>query len=471
MALAPLVTGLALLAWVIWVPSPIRAPAQGVVLTNVTIVNPGGERRGNQTLVVRGDAIDSIRATRPDDFVPPTRRYEGSYVLPGLIDMAARLVPPPFDLRTFVGLLFLRSGVTSVRDTGDFPGDLQTMQREVAAGELAWPRVFGCVRVLEGAPPTCPRSRVVRDPADARAAVDEVARGGASCIKVGHTFPTSLLGIVGEAAAEHRLPVVVADAAAGALIGAVPAIEVEGGGAPTPSEASGGGACDVSTAEPLRAADLARARATPFTYAPCIASRARWLSLVDRQHSGEVPGAGVLPRLFLDILWNPAAILPRLCVGPGAVDVTRNVISELRRAGVRLRAGGGCGLPLAVPGLGLQAELGELARSGLTLEEVWTVATRDAGDALGVPMLGTLQDGAPADFLVFREDPTRAVAAVGTLEAVVAQGRLYPIPALDRALMARHEFLRGPVIGWALSLTARVLTWWKPVEYFDCQFL
>ena len=36
--------------------------------------------------------------------------------------------------------------------------------------------------------------------------------------------------------------------------------------------------------------------------------------------------------------------------------------------------------------------------AGFTPEEAWVAATRWAGESLGVPKLGTLDEGAPADF-------------------------------------------------------------------------
>ena len=44
----------------------------------------------------------------------------------------------------------------------------------------------------------------------------------------------------------------------------------------------------------------------------------------------------------------------------------------------------------------------------MTPAEVWAAATWKAGEALGEPYLGRMVVGAPADLLVFREDPTLA---------------------------------------------------------------
>jgi adenine deaminase len=65
------------------------------------------------------------------------------------------------------------------------------------------------------------------------------------------------------------------------------------------------------------------------------------------------------------------------------------------------------------------------------------------GGSLRVPGLGTLAPGAPADLLLFREDPTRDLGALATLEAVVADGRLYRRKTLDDALRAAQRIYRG----------------------------
>jgi hypothetical protein len=61
------------------------------------------------------------------------------------------------------------------------------------------------------------------------------------------------------------------------------------------------------------------------------------------------------------------------------------------------------------------------------------------------PMLGTIQLGAPADLLVFREDPTRDLNALQTLEAVIAGGRLYPRETLEVAVGRWQQHFADPV--------------------------
>lgn len=111
LALGIVVGGCALL------PPVLEVPSQGLVLSDVTIVNPGLDRRSRQPLTVQGSKIDRISDS---DASPPeatsTRRFAGTYVLPGMIDMHVHF--PSSPNRDLFALLFLAHGVTTVRDTG-----------------------------------------------------------------------------------------------------------------------------------------------------------------------------------------------------------------------------------------------------------------------------------------------------------------------------------------------------------------
>jgi imidazolonepropionase-like amidohydrolase len=93
-----------------------------------------------------------------------------------------------------------------------------------------------------------------------------------------------------------------------------------------------------------------------------------------------------------------------------------------------------------VPGARLHRELRLFVESGLTPEEALALATRGNGAFLarnGREGLGRLAPGAPADLVVFRDDPTRGLDALDRLQAVVADGRLYTRAQLERY---RHWF-------------------------------
>ena len=132
---------------------------------------------------------------------------------------------------------------------------------------------------------------------------------------------------------------------------------------------------------------------------------------------------------------------------------------RLHDAGVRIHAGTDTPNPFVVPGASLHEELHNLLDAGFTPEEAWVAATRWAGESLGEPKLGTLQDGAPADFLIFREDPSHNLAALSTLEAVLAQGRLYPKKVLDRAIQRHRDYFEAWLYDQISMAIARMISW------------
>jgi hypothetical protein len=126
------------------------------------------------------------------------------------------------------------------------------------------------------------------------------------------------------------------------------------------------------------------------------------------------------------------------------VEQIKKLTGRLYREGVPIYAGSDTpGTPGTAPGSSLQEEIGCLVDSGLTPEEAWAAGSRAAGEVLSVPVLGTLKPGAPADILVFREDPTVDLKSLATLQAVVADGRLYTKEALDKASARHQDYMNG----------------------------
>jgi Amidohydrolase family len=169
------------------------------------------------------------------------------------------------------------------------------------------------------------------------------------------------------------------------------------------------------------------------------------------------PTAQLLPRWYREVFWHPReAMLPAFDGIGAALPKMKAVVRRLYKAGVRIHTGSDTPNPFVVPGVSLHEELHLLVDAGLTPEEVWVAATRWPGETLGMPRLGTVQEGAPADFLLFQEDPTRDLAALSTLEAVVAQGRIYPKTVLDAALARHRDYFNG----WLYDRLSMVFARW-----------
>ena len=72
-----------------------------------------------------------------------------------------------------------------------------------------------------------------------------------------------------------------------------------------------------------------------------------------------------------------------------------------------------------------------------------SIAKDRARAALPLPGLGLIREDAPADVVVFAEDPTRDLAALSSIRLVVADGRPYPKQVLDDAVNRYHSFYGG----------------------------
>jgi imidazolonepropionase-like amidohydrolase len=177
----------------------------------------------------------------------------------------------------------------------------------------------------------------------------------------------------------------------------------------------------------------------------------------------------LLPRYYRDVVWNPQAGLPFVRdIRPEvttalarALPVMMRVVGRLHAAGVRVHAGTDVPSPLVVPGAGMHEELRLLAAAGLGIEGAWTAATRAAGESLGVPDLGVVRAGAPADLLLFRDDPTVDLRALTTLRAVVAQGRLYPRADLEAAIAEHRALHASALYDTVVTALARPLLRWR----------
>src|SRR5262249_30605906 len=119
------------------------------------------------------------------------------------------LVGPPAALGgAYMFLMYLRYGVTTIRDTGN-NGWMFDMRHRLLAGEVAGPRAFTGGPILDGDPPwRASMSKVVRTPAEAERAVEELAGQGADFVKVYERLTPEALQAIQAAAGRHGLPVV-----------------------------------------------------------------------------------------------------------------------------------------------------------------------------------------------------------------------------------------------------------------------
>lgn len=455
-----IVAGAALLRLASMLYAPrMRVPtADGLLLSDVTVVNPGSGRLVHHSILVQGNRIAEVSGSRSSSGAP---QFRGRFVLPGLVDMHVHLPPRflPGEVELF-NLLFLRHGVTAIRETASLDGSSFEARRRVVDGDIVGPRIFTCGRGLDGSR-TAMRPRVVRTRSEGREAVRVLVGEGADCVKVFSGIGIHALAGAKEEAVRQGVPVV--------------------GHVPERVRFADAGLDEVQhlTGVPPAHGRLSRSqefvpdaridtvtrisRGAGIAHTPTLVAFLRMAALADYPGLGATRGSE-LPSYYAGVLWDPARF-------PVVRDMTsddleglatrlrwmRRAVERLHDAGVPVFLGTDTPNPFVIPGASAREELRLLVSAGLTLEEAWFAGTRGPGEYLGLELLGSIEAGAPADLAIYREDPTRDLAALESLEAVVADGRLYLREDLDRALVEVRSGRTRGLVDAIISAVAKVL--------------
>jgi hypothetical protein len=174
-----------------------------------------------------------------------------------------------------------------------------------------------------------------------------------------------------------------------------------------------------------------------------------------------------MPRLFRDVVWNPQEGLAAyrnmtaadFDLVRTAFEKKKKLVRLLHEAGARLHLGTDTQQPFVAPGLAPQQEMRLFVESGIPAADVWRLATVEAGQSLGLAQLGTIAPGCfPADLLIFAKDPTADLAALDLLQAVVAQGRLYPKADIDAKVAEYRVHYSGFVFDQLSTMLGRCRT-------------
>jgi len=450
-----LVAAFGLGAWFALEPPALEVPAANPLeFPNVILVTPGGDRRVGERLFVRDGRIQADGDHR-EGAPLVLQQYAGRYVLPGLVDMHAHL-----SIHTkLLAILFLAHGVTSVRDVGSLTGATLGLRRAILEGEHPGPRIFTCGRPLDGDPPVPGRgNQPVASVEEAHAAVAELAAAGVACIKVYDNLRADVLDAIATAAAEHGLPVV-GHVPVDALFEYAPIADVQHLTGLSRERDTGNGPDPMRGLRDLEPQRLARfvasSRERGIAHTPTLAVLA---AMARGDPARPIAAARWLPRWVPEVYWSRAQrdLTQQVRASWSAgLDVFLDATGRLHEAGVRIHAGTDMLSPFQVAGKSLHRELSLLVEAGLTPEEAWVAATLAPAATLDVAEFGTFDPGAPADLLVFARDPTRDLAALDSLEAVVAQGRLYPRALLQSYLVRYRDFYRSRPVDWLTMTLAR----------------
>ena len=449
---------------------PAAEPAD-LVITDVTVVDAENGARAGQTVVVDDGRITSV-APSGDGAVEAVEVVDGSgrYLIPGLWDFHVHL---SYDERFTDAMpaLFLRHGITSIRDTGGWVENVRPVVERMEAEGATAPRVFWAGPLLDGefvvydGENRPPLGIANPDPETARENVARLAEAGVDFLKVYEMVTPEVFDAIVSAAEERGLPVdghvplsMTADEAGPRMTSMEHLRNVELACAAGSDELLAARRSILANTDGMPGADL-RSRLHGEQRLPAVAA-------YDEARCDEVLAALEntiqVPTLRLNALgiqapwqrddWEEAlARLPAEAeeawraetMGEGgapARDTTFGawslfLVEEMHQAGVPLGAGTDTPIGYALPGYSLHSELAMLVRAGLTPREALRAATVRPAEFFGLQAeMGTVETGMLADLVLLSANPLEDIEATRGVEAVVTRGELLTLEELDALL-------------------------------------
>ena len=381
-----------------------------IIISGARLIDgTGGPPIEDSVVVVEGDRI--VAAGPRSSIRPPqgeTVDARGLTLLPGLIDAHFHRGRPQ------LANMFLKNGVTSVRD----PGAWNQSYDAVKALGLPIPRLFLTGPHLDTAPPAYPQNSIlVNDPEEARATVHRFVDDGATALKVYFRLPLATIRAVCEAAHQRNIPVT----AHLEIVRADDAIEAGLDGIEHVTSV-GTSIADIMEAERFRQAVTADNKArnegryqlwsTVDLQSPRVD---RFLDLMARR--------GVFLSPNLAIFERRAGVREATEMHAKAFDTMRRFTGMARKAGVRVVVGSHSNVPFAETGWAYQREMELMQEGGMTPMEVIVGATLDNAKFFRAEdRIGSVEPGKLADLVLVEGDVLRDISAMRQVRRVMLNG-------------------------------------------------
>jgi imidazolonepropionase-like amidohydrolase len=396
-----------------------------VIQAGQVIDGTGRPPMADAVIMVEGEKIKTIGRLN-DIEIPPGAHVidaRGKSVIPGLIDMHVHY-------QDWMEPLFLRHGVTTVRDIGNNL-DMILMRRQWSQKIRAkQPRIFACGPVIDGPNPRWGAwiSRAVATPEEARTVARELLDRRVDCLKAYEQLTPPQIHALVQKATPHGVPVTAhlrETAAADAVALGVRALE----------HASG---INYLTASREELQGLARLVVSSRVFlVPTLVVNEQ----LSRLLNPDIRQDPLLPHVPLHQFgWWEAPY------GVGQWTETHSArqrdllarkqawLGEVAKAGGRIVAGSDTPNPYVLPGVSLLRELELLVAAGLTPLQAITAATQTAAELLGQEArLGTLVAGKVADLVILGGNPVEDIRQMRQVEQVLREGQVV-WPRTHRAL-------------------------------------
>lgn len=436
-----LLLGLLLLARCALIPPHIPVPAtEDHVISNVTIYNPSEPVLPNQTIIVRDGIITDIRPTVPSD---GPALCENCFAMPGLIDAHVH-TPPKLAIgnQKLFSLLYLKYGVTSVRDLGQIDNSTPKLAARLNAGKIAGPRMYRCGRILDGDSPTISGARSVVTREAGIMAVKDAAQGGVDCIKVYTYLPADAFEGVALEAERQNLPLV-GHTPHAVNLSAISNFESQHfTGIPyifrEPTTGWDYKSTDLLEMDSAEIAKIVQIMRTGnISFLPTTANGFARLTVADPDRFPPTAGAAHLPKVWSAIWPNivsHAQTDDEIETDLRGIKKTQEFIRTAHEGGIDILVGSDVLMPYVIPGESLHLQIGILADAFGDLDAALMAATKINGAHIDPGKVGRIIRGAHADILLLQNDPRETLDAVLRWEYLLVGGRLYARQEIDAAV-------------------------------------
>ena len=440
----------------------------GIVIENITLIDAKNGTRTNQTVSIKNGVIQSIGSAKLDMEDSQIIDGVGKYLIPGLWDAHVHLTfIPEIDHETHFKL-YLKNGVTSIRDTGAILSKLQPSLNFIEENPNTTPRLFyagplidGADRVYKGMEPGFPNLSIG---IDETSNIPEVVDG---LVKEGVTFLKSYEMLTRETYLELLK---VAGQNGLRVTGHVPlSIDLE-----EAIEAGLGGMQHVRNMDLACAKDadnLLGDRQVSLENEASIAGSAlrthihssqryyaidntddeRCLRIIMKLSEYGVFQTPTLTintfdsrRFYADPKWRetyqelPKAAENNWMQGSlklANIDVTENakkfdawslsLVNKMHQEGVKIIAGTDTPIGYLTPGYSLHKELELLSEAGLSNMDVLRSATITPAEFFGMEnQMGTIEVGKLADLVILDKNPLMSISNTQSIHRVIVKGQI-----------------------------------------------
>ena len=307
---------------------------------------------------------------------------EGKYLIPGLWDTHAHLSYWGEDALE----MLLYAGVTSIRELGGDPDEIEGWKKEIEAGTRVGPAMVWCGPFLEGPEAEDEYRLKVATQAEGRAAVHTLHARGVDFLKIQPRIDRDVVEAVIDEARSVGLIVV------GHLPQVVDAID-----------GSNMGLRSIEHMSPYMRLDDAGVERVIETYL----ANDTWLSPALYSMLAPVEARGEDPKQ------------------DERIQRANAIVRRAHEAGVPILVGANFAYRdwPQIPGSGLHGEMRALVEAGIPAMDVIKLSTTRAAEFTGVTDRGSIRPGLAADMVLLDADPLADIGNTERISAVIQRGR------------------------------------------------